>query len=65
VFLTDYDEIKLKKTIITSFQWRHRHYVTEKCDLSNVTSFFHFGPLPIKISGYVSGKTYVICLFVF
>jgi len=31
-----------------------RHYVTEKRHQNNVTIFFCFGPLPIKISGYAS-----------
>jgi len=43
-----------KKSVITSFQGRHRYYVTEKRHQTNVTTFFHFGPLPIKISGYAS-----------
>jgi len=30
VFLTNYDKIELKKSVRTSFQWRHRYYVTEK-----------------------------------
>jgi len=31
---------------VTSSQLRHQ---------TKVTNFFHFGPLPIKISGYASG----------
>jgi len=42
-----------KKSVITSFQWRHRYYVTE-----NVTRSFHFGPLPIKISVHASVYRY-------
>jgi len=30
VFEVDYDEIKLQHIVMTSFQWRHHHYVTEK-----------------------------------
>jgi len=31
VFKGDYDEIKLQTIVImTSFKWRHHHYVTEK-----------------------------------
>jgi len=45
---------KFKKAVITSFQWHHRYYVTEKRHQTNVTRFFYFGPLPIKISGYAS-----------
>jgi len=37
---------------MTSFQWRHRYYVTEKYHQTNVTKIFYFGPLPIKTSGY-------------
>jgi len=29
-FQTDYDEIELKKIVMTLFQWRHHHYVSEK-----------------------------------
>jgi len=57
-FQTNYDEIELTKSAITSFQWRHRYYVTEKRHQTYVTKFFHFGPLPIKIFGYaiVTGR---------
>jgi len=41
---------------VQSFQWRHRIYVTEKRHQTKVTRFFNFGPLPIKISGYVSAS---------
>jgi len=36
----------------------HCYYVTEKLHQTNVTRFFHFGPLPIKISGYASEVTW-------
>jgi len=39
---------------MTSFQWRHRNYITEKRHLTKATGFFNFAPLPIKISGYAS-----------
>jgi len=29
-------------------------YVTEKRHQTTVTRFFHFGPLPVKTSGYAS-----------
>jgi len=55
MFLTDYDEIKLKKISydiisVTSSLF----YVTE----TNVTRFSHFGPFPIKISSYASAMQY-------
>jgi len=30
VFEADYEEIKLQNIVMTSFQWRHHHCVTEK-----------------------------------
>jgi len=30
LFQADYDEIEVQKIVITSFQWCHHHYVTEK-----------------------------------
>jgi len=45
----------LKKSVMTSFQWRHRNYVTEIRHQNKDIRFFNFGPLPIKISGYASG----------
>jgi len=39
---------------MTSFQWHHRYYVTETRHETNVTRYFHFGPFPIKISGYAN-----------
>jgi len=47
----------IKKSVMTSFQWRHRYYVTEKRYQTDVTIFFYFGPLPFKNSGYTSGPT--------
>jgi len=38
---------------MTSFWWRHGHYVTK-----NVTTFSILPPSPIKISGYASGVEY-------
>jgi len=29
VFQTDYVKLNLKKSVMTSFQWRNRYYVTE------------------------------------
>jgi len=53
-----------KKLVITSFLWRHHHYVititsprrhTKWRYQNMVTKFFHFAPFPpIKISGYAS-----------
>jgi len=44
---THNDEIELK---INNQLWRHFSDLTEKCHPTNVTNFFHFGPLPIIIS---------------
>jgi len=44
---------------MSSFQLRHRYYVTEKRRQTNVTRFFNFGPLLIKIFGYDSGHSCV------
>jgi len=30
VFEADYDEVELQNIVMTSFQWRYHHYVTEK-----------------------------------
>jgi len=35
---------KFKKPVMTSFQWRHRYYVTEKRQQSNVIKFPILGP---------------------
>jgi len=35
-----------KRSVMTSFQWRRRYYVTEKRHHSNLTKFFHFVPSP-------------------
>jgi len=55
----DNDEIELQNIVMTSFQWRHHHYVRS---VPKITSqiFFQFGPLSIKISGYVSGLGLII-----
>jgi len=44
----------LKKSVMTSFQWRHRYYINEKRYRTKFTRFFKFGRLPIKISDYAS-----------
>jgi len=36
VFEADYDEIELKNIVMTTFQWRHHHYVTKKRHQNNV-----------------------------
>jgi len=45
-----------KNAVMTSFQWRHHHYVTEKRHQNTATNFFQFGLLSIKISGYASER---------
>jgi len=43
VFEADYDKIKIQNIAniaMTSFQWRHHHYVTEKRHQNNVTKKF-------------------------
>jgi len=53
-----------EKSVMTSLQWRHRYYVTEKLHQTNITIFFHFGLLSIKIPGYVSEcKFFIWCQF--
>jgi len=37
-----------KKIVMTSFQWRHHHYITEKHHQYNVTNFFQFEPFQSK-----------------
>jgi len=53
-FQTDYEKANFKKSAKSSFQLRHRYYVTEKRHQNSVTKFFDFGPPPIKISGHAS-----------
>jgi len=61
VFEADYDNIELQNIVMTSFQRRHHHYVTEKRHRNNVTKFFQFRPLLIKISRYArSGLELII-----
>jgi len=60
VFEADYDKIELQNIVMASFQWCHHHYVTEKRHQNNVSNFFQFGSLPIKISGYASGFGLII-----
>jgi len=50
VFQADCDEIELQNISYDVI----RHYVSQMTHQKNVTKFFHFGPLPIKISGYAS-----------
>jgi len=40
VFEADYDEIELQNIVMTLFQWRHHHFVTENRHQNNVTNFF-------------------------
>jgi len=37
VFEADYDETELQNIVMTSFQWRHHNYVTNKRHQNNVT----------------------------
>jgi len=46
VFEVDYDEIDFQNIVMTSFQWRHHHYVTEKRHQNNVTKHFPIWALP-------------------
>jgi len=48
IFEADYDEIELQNIVMTSFPWRHHHYVTKKRHQNNVTNFFQFELLPIS-----------------
>jgi len=59
-FQTDFDEIELSKNQL----WRHfrtssllRH---QKRHQTNITRFYCFGPLPMKISGYASYWIWII-----
>jgi len=45
-FQADYDKLELKKSVITSFQCRHRYYVTEKCHQSIRYNIFQFWAPP-------------------
>jgi len=51
-FQTIMTKLNFKKSIVTSFQWRHRYYITKEGHHTNVTRFFNFEPLLIKTSGY-------------
>jgi len=59
VFEVDYDEIKLQNIVMTSFQKRHHHYVTEKRHQSNVTKIFPIWASPNQISGCASGPNQI------
>jgi len=43
-------KLSFKKSVMPSFQWRHRYFVTEKRH-----KIFLFWGSPIKITGYASG----------
>jgi len=43
-----------KKTVMTSFQWRHCYYDTKNVTKLTSHNFSILGPLPIKISVYAS-----------
>jgi len=65
LFEADYNEIKLQNIIVTSFQLRHHHYVTEKRHQSNFTNIFsNLSPSQskflVKISGCASGLGLII-----
>jgi len=54
---TDYDKIELQKIsydVISVMSLSLLHH--KKRHQTNVTRFFYFGPLPIKISGYSNVK---------
>jgi len=53
-FQTDYDKIEHKKINYDAISVTHCYYVIEKHHQTKVTRFFHFGPLPIKITGYAN-----------
>jgi len=44
VFEADYDETELQNIVMTSFQWLHHHYVTEK----RHKNFSNLGPFRSK-----------------
>jgi len=46
---SNFKKINYDVILVTSLLLRHQN---------NFTNFFHFGPLPIKISGYVSAEQY-------
>jgi len=53
--LRDLAKLCIFKLIMRKFNLKNqlwRHYITDKRHETNVTKFFHFGPLIIKISGY-------------
>jgi len=54
VFILIVTKSNLQKSVISSFQWCRRYYVTEKCHQTNASRFSVLNP--IKISGYASGK---------
>jgi len=56
-FEADYDKIELQNIVMTSFQWRHHHYVTKKRHQNKVTKFFLIW---VKISGYAGGLELII-----
>jgi len=54
-FKISYDRISVASLSLLRHRKRHQ---------SNVTRFFYFVPLPIKISGYASATKYRLILFV-
>jgi len=46
IFKADYDKIELQNIVMTSFQWRHHHYVTKKRHQNNVTKIFPISAPP-------------------
>jgi len=58
VFQTDYDEIELKKSVMTSFQRHHRYYVTKLTSRS-------FSILGLSQSKIWLRQWFVLCQTVF
>jgi len=48
VFQVDYDEIEVQKIVMTSSQWRHHCYDSEKRHKNYVTIFSNLGLLQSK-----------------
>jgi len=43
-FETDYDKIELKKSVMTSIQWRHRYCVRYQTNAARFFIFLGFSP---------------------
>jgi len=56
IFQVDYEEIELQSNSYDVISVSH-HYVTEKRHQNNVTNFFHFKSIPLKISGYAGVRS--------